>query len=182
MGNDLVFDTDSFYWPKQPGSYPIVLATYEVVCSKYPRLTGWHGCEGVPAEHHRRRPKVTWGYNAIHPFRTSSNRGCRLRSTRRSILRLTGHRAAHKAGASGGRHVPAAKCGERLPAFRPAGCRGSTIVIAILLTRAIFCWSAAPNVAAANHAMPISSISTHPTRRTMSSWRRCPGTCLWSRR
>ncbi len=36
QGNDLVLDTISFYLPKQPGSYPIVLATYEIVCSKYP--------------------------------------------------------------------------------------------------------------------------------------------------
>jgi phosphate transport system substrate-binding protein len=36
QGNDLVLDTTSFYKPKQPGSYPIVLATYEIVCSKYP--------------------------------------------------------------------------------------------------------------------------------------------------
>jgi len=35
-GNDLVLDTSSFYKPTQPGSYPIVLATYEIVCSKYP--------------------------------------------------------------------------------------------------------------------------------------------------
>ncbi|MCV7377928.1 phosphate ABC transporter substrate-binding protein PstS [Mycobacterium alsense] len=35
-GNDLVLDTNSFYKPTQPGSYPIVLATYEIVCSKYP--------------------------------------------------------------------------------------------------------------------------------------------------
>lgn len=36
QGNDLVLDTESFYKPTQAGSYPIVLATYEVVCSKYP--------------------------------------------------------------------------------------------------------------------------------------------------
>jgi phosphate transport system substrate-binding protein len=36
QGNDLVLDTTSFYKPSQAGSYPIVLATYEVVCSKYP--------------------------------------------------------------------------------------------------------------------------------------------------
>jgi phosphate transport system substrate-binding protein len=36
QGNDLVLDTSSFYKPTQNGSYPIVLATYEVVCSKYP--------------------------------------------------------------------------------------------------------------------------------------------------
>jgi len=35
-GNDLALDTVSFYRPNQPGSYPIVLATYEIVCSKYP--------------------------------------------------------------------------------------------------------------------------------------------------
>jgi phosphate transport system substrate-binding protein len=35
-GNDLVLNTVSFYKPTQPGAYPIVLATYEVVCSKYP--------------------------------------------------------------------------------------------------------------------------------------------------
>ncbi len=36
QGNDLVLDTVSFYRPTQAGSYPIVLATYEIVCSKYP--------------------------------------------------------------------------------------------------------------------------------------------------
>ena len=36
QGNDLVVDTSSFYKPTQAGAYPIVLATYEVVCSKYP--------------------------------------------------------------------------------------------------------------------------------------------------
>jgi phosphate ABC transporter phosphate-binding protein len=36
QGNDLVIDTTSFYKPSQAGSYPIVLATYEIVCSKYP--------------------------------------------------------------------------------------------------------------------------------------------------
>ena len=36
QGNDLVLDTSSFYLPKETGAYPIVLATYEIVCSKYP--------------------------------------------------------------------------------------------------------------------------------------------------
>ncbi len=36
QGNDIVVDTFSFYKPTQPGAYPIVLATYEIVCSKYP--------------------------------------------------------------------------------------------------------------------------------------------------
>ncbi|MGO9925561.1 MAG: phosphate ABC transporter substrate-binding protein PstS [Mycobacterium sp.] len=35
-GNDLVLDLSSFYNPAQPDVYPIVLATYEIVCSKYP--------------------------------------------------------------------------------------------------------------------------------------------------
>jgi phosphate transport system substrate-binding protein len=34
-GNDLVLDTSTFYKPVTAGSYPIVLATYEIVCSKY---------------------------------------------------------------------------------------------------------------------------------------------------
>lgn len=36
QGNDLVLDLSSFYKPTQTGAYPIVEATYEVVCSKYP--------------------------------------------------------------------------------------------------------------------------------------------------
>jgi phosphate transport system substrate-binding protein len=35
-GNDLVLDLSSFYNPSQEDVYPIVLAVYEVVCSKYP--------------------------------------------------------------------------------------------------------------------------------------------------
>ncbi len=35
QGNNLVLDISSFYKPSQPGAYPIVLATYELVCSKY---------------------------------------------------------------------------------------------------------------------------------------------------
>lgn len=34
--HDLVVDTSSFYRPTQSGAYPIVLVTYEIVCSKYP--------------------------------------------------------------------------------------------------------------------------------------------------
>ena len=37
-GNDLVLDISSFYNPAQPDVYPIVLATYEIVCSRYPTL------------------------------------------------------------------------------------------------------------------------------------------------
>ncbi|WP_067721004.1 phosphate ABC transporter substrate-binding protein PstS [Nocardia yamanashiensis] len=34
-GNDLVLDTSSFYKPTTAGAYPIILPTYEIVCSKY---------------------------------------------------------------------------------------------------------------------------------------------------
>ena len=33
-GNDLVLDLDSLYATKEPGAYPLVLATYNIVCSK----------------------------------------------------------------------------------------------------------------------------------------------------
>ncbi|MCV7260977.1 phosphate-binding protein [Mycobacterium shimoidei] len=33
-GNDLKLDLDSIYGTKEPGAYPLVLATYEIVCSK----------------------------------------------------------------------------------------------------------------------------------------------------
>lgn len=36
QGNNLVLDTSTFYKPTESGAYPIVLATYEIVCSKYP--------------------------------------------------------------------------------------------------------------------------------------------------
>lgn len=36
QGNDLVLDTTSFYLPSEAGTYPIILATYQIVCSKYP--------------------------------------------------------------------------------------------------------------------------------------------------
>lgn len=36
QGNNLVLDTSSFYTPSVAGSYPIMLATYSLVCSKYP--------------------------------------------------------------------------------------------------------------------------------------------------
>nr|WP_245830492.1 phosphate ABC transporter substrate-binding protein PstS [Mycobacterium numidiamassiliense] len=35
QGNNLVLDPLSFDKPSQPGSYPLVLTTYEIVCSKY---------------------------------------------------------------------------------------------------------------------------------------------------
>ena len=42
-GNDLVLDLSSFYVPTQDGVYPIVMATYEIVCSKYPEPPGRAG-------------------------------------------------------------------------------------------------------------------------------------------
>ena len=33
-GNDLVLNLNSMYDTQQPGAYPLVLATYEIVCSK----------------------------------------------------------------------------------------------------------------------------------------------------
>jgi phosphate transport system substrate-binding protein len=39
-GNDLVLDLNSIYGTTEPGAYPLVLATYEIVCSKgYPADT-----------------------------------------------------------------------------------------------------------------------------------------------
>ncbi len=35
-GNDLALDLSPLYNPTQPGAYPIILASYEIVCSKYP--------------------------------------------------------------------------------------------------------------------------------------------------
>lgn len=34
-GNDMVLDMASLYKPSAPGAYPIVSATYQIVCSKY---------------------------------------------------------------------------------------------------------------------------------------------------
>ena len=34
--NDLVIDTSSFYVPEADGAYPIIMPTYEIVCSQYP--------------------------------------------------------------------------------------------------------------------------------------------------
>ena len=35
-GNNVVIDAASLYAPTQPGAYPIVMTTYEIVCSAYP--------------------------------------------------------------------------------------------------------------------------------------------------
>lgn len=34
--NDLVIDTSSFYVPESAGAYPVLMPTYEIVCSNYP--------------------------------------------------------------------------------------------------------------------------------------------------
>jgi phosphate transport system substrate-binding protein len=36
QGNDLVLDLSAIYTSTQAGAYPIILASYEIVCSKYP--------------------------------------------------------------------------------------------------------------------------------------------------
>jgi phosphate transport system substrate-binding protein len=36
QGNDLVLDLSKVYATTTPGAYPILLASYEIVCSKYP--------------------------------------------------------------------------------------------------------------------------------------------------
>lgn len=36
QGNDIVLDLKPIYLPTEKGAYPIVLASYEIVCSKYP--------------------------------------------------------------------------------------------------------------------------------------------------
>jgi phosphate transport system substrate-binding protein len=35
-GNDLVLDLSKVYATSTPGAYPILLASYELICSKYP--------------------------------------------------------------------------------------------------------------------------------------------------
>ncbi len=58
-GDDLALDTISFYRPNQPGAYPIVLATYEIVCSKYHDPQGGPSRAGLPAEFHRIRSEAS---------------------------------------------------------------------------------------------------------------------------
>src|ERR1700733_13083516 len=36
VGNDLVLDLSKVYATSTPGAYPILLASYELVCGKYP--------------------------------------------------------------------------------------------------------------------------------------------------
>ena len=57
QGNDLVVDTSSFYKPSQAGAYPIVDATYEIVCSKYPGFRDRHGGKSVHAGHNWAGPR-----------------------------------------------------------------------------------------------------------------------------
>lgn len=86
QGNDLVLDTVSFYRPTKPGSYPIVLATYEIVCSKYPDAQVGTAVKAFL------QSTIGAGQNGlgttdISPFQTSSSRGCRPRSTPSRDLR-----------------------------------------------------------------------------------------------
>ncbi len=59
-GNDLVLDTSSFYMPTEPGSYPIMLATYEIVCSKYPEADVATAVKAFLHRRARRRARTGW--------------------------------------------------------------------------------------------------------------------------
>ena len=64
-GNDLALDMISFYRPNDSGAYPIVLATYEIVCTNI--LTpNSVGRQGIPAAHRRCRPEWLGGQR-IYP-------------------------------------------------------------------------------------------------------------------
>lgn len=81
QGNDLVLDTSSFYKPTQSGAYPIVLATYEIVCSKYPdAATG----KAVKAFMQAAIGPGQEGWTSTVPSRcpARSRRSCRARSMR----------------------------------------------------------------------------------------------------
>ncbi len=84
----------------------IVLATYEIVCSKYPDSQDWHGTAKAFAEHYRRRSKQPGdGCRAI-PIQG----GVQIEAVggRASPdLRLTWSPSRSQTGASGGRHAPA---------------------------------------------------------------------------
>ena len=69
QGHDLVLDTSSFYKPTQPGAYPIVLATYEIVCSKYPDCDR-PGGKGVDAGGNWSGPRRL-GSVRVHPLPSS---------------------------------------------------------------------------------------------------------------
>ena len=98
-GNDLALDTISFYRPNQPGSYPIVLATYEIVCSKYPDTQVGTAVKGVPAKHDRRRPEWSGGQR-IYP-RSRRVQVAIVDRGQRHLVRS----ARARAGVSGGPHV-----------------------------------------------------------------------------
>ena len=74
-GNDLALDTISFYRPNQPDSYPIVLATYEIVCSKYPDPQVGTAV-GPSCKARSAAARMAWRTTDTSPFRKSSSRGC----------------------------------------------------------------------------------------------------------
>ena len=81
QGNDLVLDLSGIYNPTQAGAYPIVLASYEIVCSKYP------DAEVGKAVKAFMQATITTGQtdlNAIGyiPLPPTSNRECPPPSTR----------------------------------------------------------------------------------------------------
>ena len=63
-----MLDTVSFYKPTETGAYPIVLATYEIVCSKYPGCRHRQGRQGVPAVDHRSPARTGLADNGYIPL------------------------------------------------------------------------------------------------------------------
>ena len=66
QGNDLVLDTSSFYKPTAAGAYPIMLPTYEIVCSKYPDAEVAPAVKAFLTVATSRRPEGLGG-GRIHP-------------------------------------------------------------------------------------------------------------------
>ena len=74
-GNDLVLDTSSFYKPTEAGAYPIMLATYEIVCSKYAEAEVGHGRQGVPDSRRSATARRAWRTTATSRSPTPSRPG-----------------------------------------------------------------------------------------------------------
>ena len=101
QGNDLVLNISSFYKPTQPGAYPIVLATYELVCSKYADAADRDGGAGVSAVHRRARPGRPAKTTDTSRCPTSSSRRCSAPSTPSAE---TSHSSPNPSGAALHRH------------------------------------------------------------------------------
>ena len=80
-GNDLVLDLSSFYNPTQDDVYPIVMATYEIVCSKYPDPR-WGRRSKRPCRRRWAPARSTSTSMATSRCRLTSNHESPARSTR----------------------------------------------------------------------------------------------------